>query len=249
MHIFTNILGFSIPSYGLIITIGLIISNFIAFIFIHQNKDDINDFIILEASGMLGAFLGAKLLYLIVSLKDITWNKLSFSYFNQLMQGGFVFFGGLLGALFFILISGKSFQINVVLYLKKYIFLFPFLHAFGRIGCFMAGCCYGVPYNGPCAVVFPENSLALPETPLFPVQMVEALLLFFLSAILIILCLKKKSDYTISVYLISYSIIRFLLEFLRYDQRRGVFYGLSVSQWISITIFLITFSYSRYIRK
>lgn len=245
MHIFINIHGFSIPSYGLFITLGLILANITAFLILHHRREDINDFIILEASGMLGAFLGSKLLYLLVSLKDISWDRLSLSYFSRLMQGGFVFYGGLLGALVFIVAAGRLFQIDAVSYLKNYIFLLPFLHAFGRIGCFMAGCCYGMPYSGPGAVIFPDNSLALPGVSLFPVQIVEAVLLFCISAILIALCLNGKETYSIAVYLILYGVIRFLLEFLRYDQRRGIFYHLSVSQWISILIILSTFIYTK----
>lgn len=245
MHSFINIFGFSIPSYGLLITIGLITANAIAFMVIHHRKDDINDFIILEASGMLGAFLGSKLLYLLVSIREIPWGSLTLSDFCQLMQGGFVFYGGLLGALFFIPLAGKLFQIDAFSYLKNYIFILPFLHSFGRIGCFMAGCCYGIPYTGSGAVVFPDNSLALSGISLFPIQIVEAALLFCIFVILILLCINQKEIYSVSVYLILYGIVRFLLEFLRYDQRRGFVFHLSVSQWISITVILSTLLYTK----
>lgn len=72
-----------------------------------------------------------------------------------------------------VLLAGKIHKFNVKIYIRNFIFLIPFIHAFGRIGCFFAGCCFGIPYNGIGAVVFPENSYALPDVSLFPVQLVE----------------------------------------------------------------------------
>ena len=143
------------------------------FFVLKHEKLDFNDWMILEAYCILGGFLGAKLLYLLVSYKSIDWSRITdFQYFNALMLSGFVFYGGLIFGLIFVFLAGKIHKIPAGIYVRKFIFLIPFMHSFGRVGCFMAGCCYGIPYDGIGAVVFPEGSYAIPGIKLFPVQFV-----------------------------------------------------------------------------
>ena len=232
----------SIPSYGLMIAFGVVFANFIA-IFLLRKQQDFNDFIILEAYCFLGAFLGAKLLYIFVSFKNIDWSHMmSISYFNQFMQGGFVFYGGFIGGITATLIGGKVHGIEARQYIRNSIFLIPLIHAFGRIGCFMVGCCYGRPYEGFGAVVFPKESYAVPGIKLFPVQLVEAGLLMIISVAILLFQSVKGFYYTIELYLLLYGIARFILEKYRYDEIRGVFFGLSTSQWISIILIIVAVS-------
>lgn len=240
MHLYLNILGHIIPLYGLMIVTGVILANLLALYVLKKTNQDANDFIILEAYAFLGAFIGAKLLYLIVSFKKIQWNRiLDIDYVNRLMLSGFVFYGGLILGLVFVLGAGKLHKIPAMEYMRNYIFLIPFIHCFGRIGCFFAGCCYGVPYDGIGALVFPEDSLAISGVPLFPVQLVEAALLMMISLTLLTLQLKFSWKYTIETYLITYGIARFILEYFRYDDDRGSIYMFSTSQWISILLIAV----------
>lgn len=148
MHVYLHLFGLTIPSYGLLIASGVVIGNIIAFVLKHE-KLDFNDWMILEAYCILGGFLGAKLLYLLVSYKSIDWSRITdFQYFNALMLSGFVFYGGLIFGLIFVFLAGKIHKIPAGIYVRKFIFLIPFMHSFGRVGCFMAGCCYGIPYDG-----------------------------------------------------------------------------------------------------
>lgn len=235
MHLYINLFGLSIPSYGLMIVTGVIVANLVAMLVLKRTQQDFNDFILLEAYCILGGFIGAKGLYLIVSWKDIDWSKIiNLQYINELMQNGFVFYGGFIGGILFLYLGGRIHKIKPAPYVRNLIFLIPFIHCFGRIGCFMAGCCYGRPYDGPGAVVFPENSYALPGVKLFPVQLVEAGLLLMIALIVLILQIKKNWYYTIETYLILYGVVRFALEYFRYDEIRGRWVGLSTSQWISI---------------
>ena len=242
MHLYLNIFGFTIPVYGLMIVVGVLLSNIIAYFLVHKYMLNYNDFIILEAYAVLGGFIGSKMLYLIIFFKNIEWNRLfEAEYFNILMQGGFVFYGGLIVGSLFLYFAGSLHKINVVEYLKKVIPIVPLAHCFGRIGCFCAGCCYGIPYSGIGSVIFPHNSFAIPDIQLFPVQLVEAGFLFFIFILILYFEIKYCFDYTIEVYLIAYSILRFCMEFLRYDNARGFFLFFSTSQWISIFMFLFSF--------
>ena len=121
--------------------------------------------------------------------------------------------------------------------------MLPLIHAFGRIGCFLAGCCYGIPYCGYFNVVFPKNSFAPQGINLFPIQLCEAFFLILLSFFLLYLTLKNKSRHMVLIYLFCYSIIRFILEFLRYDSARGKVLFFSTSQWISLIILIYTIIY------
>lgn len=240
MRLYIEIFGKKIPSYGLLIIIGIVLANIIAYKLIHKKKHDINEFIIIEAYTFLGAFIGAKLLYLFVSYQEIEWHKiLDCHYLNQLMRGGFVFYGGLFGGLLFALLAGKIHKLQVTDYIRSYIFLIPFIHTFGRIGCFMAGCCYGIPYKGFGAVVYPKESLAPSGVFLFPVQLIEAILLLSISITIYLLQAKYEWNYTIELYLIAYAIIRFILEYLRYDDVRGTIGNMSTSQLLSLIIIVI----------
>ncbi|MCL2861731.1 MAG: prolipoprotein diacylglyceryl transferase [Firmicutes bacterium] len=139
-------------------------------------------------------------------------------------------------------------------------------HAFGRIGCFMGGCCYGGPTDSVFGVVYPDGAFiyrqciqygtdycrgCLPVgTAVWPVQLFETagLLLVFCFMLFApkfgLLPKKLKSSIAnnrIFIYLIGYSILRFLLEFLRGDNRGGI-HELSPGQFISIIVFSITIS-------
>lgn len=240
MQIYINLFGLTIPSYGLMIAAGFIFSNLIAAVIINKMNFDINDFIIIQAYLFFSGILGAKILYLLVSYKTIDISRISdLKYIHSLADSGFVFYGGIIGGILILPFIYKVHKINVKEYLSSFIFMLPMIHAFGRIGCFLAGCCYGIPAECCISVVFPENSFAPSGIKLFPIQLAEAVFLFILSFLLLYLIIKKKTHITIFLYILCYSVLRFILEFLRYDAQRGKLFIFSTSQWISILLFFI----------
>ena len=115
----------------------------------------------------------------------------------------------------------------------------PINQALGRIGCLLAGCCYGKETTSSFSLVFPEKCCAPANVPLLPTQPIMAAGNFVIFAVLVTLWLKgynKKKGLLTSLYLIMYSIGRFLIEFLR-DDERGSVGALSTSQFISLFIF------------
>lgn len=244
MQPYISFFKFEIPSYGLMIALGIIVANIIGGIVIKKEKLDINDFIIIEAYLFLSGIIGAKLLYLLIAKDSIEWSKIfDLNYFHSLIESGFVFYGGIIGGILIIPFIKKIHKIKVEEYLKKSIFMLPLIHAFGRVGCFLAGCCYGIPYCGYFNVVFPKNSFAPQGINLFPIQLCEAFFLILLSFFLLYLTLKNKSRHMVLIYLFCYSIIRFILEFLRHDSARGKVLFFSTSQWISLIILIYTIIY------
>lgn len=191
----------------------------------------------------IGCLIGAKLLYIIVSVNTYWFPEESFSYNMKywglvLTSGGLVFYGGLIGAVIGALRYCTHFRIPVKEAFNTVTPAVPLFHAFGRIGCFMAGCCYGMEYDGAFSVTF-QNAIGAPNgVPLLPVQLIEAAGNFLLAAVLTVLFLKTTVSLP-GIYLACYGTMRFILEFFRGDAVRGKFGYLSTSQWISLAIFVL----------
>lgn len=176
-------------------------------------------------------WIGAKVFFLIFSTPDQ-----AFYYakeFNFWLGGGFVFYGGFVFVLAFALLF---FHFKKELNWYDLGLLVPGItvgHAIGRLGCFMAGCCYGRETGSIISIHVNGHDR-------YPVQLIEAvglLIIFFISRKL--LMKKEGKKQAIYLYLFGYSILRFFCEFLRGDEIRGVYYGLATSQWLSIVILVI----------
>lgn len=184
--------------------------------------------------GLICGFGGGKILYLIVEWKDFIKSPM-----NYLGGGGFVVYGGIIlamivGAVYFTL-KKKDPLIVMDLIMPEV----SIAQGFGRIGCFLAGCCYGRITDSVFGVVFPEGSLAPAGVKLIPTQLIMSAGNFLIAGILLIAATKlKKRGQILSLYLILYAIGRFAVEFLRNDHRGavGVF---STSQFISLFIVII----------
>ena len=194
--------------------------------------------------GLLAGFLGAKLLYVIVEWKTFIKDPMS-----VLGAEGFVVYGGIIMGV-----------LAAILYcrIKGYIFLeyFDLLCAsiaiaqgFGRIGCFLAGCCYGRETDSALGVVFPAGSLAPAGVKVLPTQLFSSAGDFgIMFALLWHYKRRKHVGDTGYVYMLLYGVGRFMLEFLRNDNRGGVG-ALSTSQFISIFIVTAAVLLLRYNQK
>ena len=107
-------------------------------------------------------------------------------------------------------------------------------HAFGRIGCFLAGCCYGVETDAWYGMKFVTH-----DHNVVPTQLFEAIFMFLLIGVGIYMIMKKKINYVSFLYFITYPIFRFFIEFLRGDERGTLLPLFSPSQWQSILMLVI----------
>lgn len=234
-------MGKFVPLYGAMIALGVLAAGFVGYWLSKRNNLSGDWFLLFYAYALGGGLAGAKLLYIIVNFGKIEWSRLLRSdNLMQIIQGGFVFYGGTIGGLLALLLAGAFHKQPVLTYMEVAIPCVPIAHAFGRIGCHFASCCYGIPYDGPFHIIYHAPAYAPAETPLFPVQMLEAGLNVTLSFVLIAYVVKKGCTInSIAIYGISYGVVRFFLEYLRYDmEERGGFMMFSTSQWISILIIL-----------
>jgi phosphatidylglycerol:prolipoprotein diacylglycerol transferase len=164
---------------------------------------------------------------------------------GKLFSGnGFVFFGSLLFAIPIMLWFFKKNKIPTLAMLDVMAIVTCIVHGFGRIGCFMSGCCHGKPTDSFLSVMF-TNPVCQAEplnTPLHPTQLYESAFIFSLMAALLWIEGRKKFDGQLFlIYLMVYSIGRSFLEMLRGDEERGFLIQnvLSHSQFISLIVIAI----------
>lgn len=112
-------------------------------------------------------------------------------------------------------------------------------HAFGRLGCLFAGCCYGAPTDGTWGLA----CAAYDATLRIPTQLFEMLFLFLLAGVMSLLYFRFKFYYNFGLYAIAYGIWRFIIEFFRADDRGALILGLQPSQFWSIFMVLIGIGY------
>lgn len=230
-----EIFGIQIKSYGLMIAIGIIVA---ATLFINKgkkkgfNEDSLLNLIIFA---IIGGMFGGKGLFIITEIKNIIKEPsilLNFGY-------GFVIYGAIGGGALAMYLYCKKNKWNVIEMLDMTVPVLAIAQGFGRIGCFLAGCCYGSETTLPIGVEFPKNSLAPTGIHVHPTQIYSSIFDFLLGFLLLYYSKKeRKNGKVMGLYLIIYSIGRFLVEFLRNDERGnvGIF---STSQFIAIFTLVI----------
>ncbi len=233
------------------IALGVLVAGAVGWRLVRRQGLNFNDFLLLVTPTLVLGVIGAKAAYLILNASRIDLSRLTEpDYLNALLSGGFVFYGGIpLGLLGFWL-AEKLFGIDGKPYLALGLPLLPLAHGFGRIGCYLAGCCFGVPYDGPLAVTYYHSLGAPAGVPLFPVQLLEAAVEFVIFALLLGLFLQGwGAGRLLGVYLVTYGVARFCLEYLRFDAERGRFLWLSTSQWVSVFAVLGAGTYLLWTRR
>jgi phosphatidylglycerol:prolipoprotein diacylglycerol transferase len=170
-------------------------------------------------------------------------------------SSGFVFFGSLLFAIPTMLIFFRARKIPTLPMLDIMAITTCIVHGTGRIGCFMAGCCHGIPYDGFLSVVFTDPMCQADplNTPLHPTQLYSVSLIYGIMAILLVVSRKKQFNGQIFLlYLILYSAGRMILEMFRGDLSRGYVIQdlLTNSQFISIMVIIVAiYFYYKLYRK
>ena len=226
---------FSFPGYGFMIGIGLALGLIFGYVRARRRNIPLEHVLDIALYGFIAAFVGAKLLHIIVNFQEFLENPIVI-----IASGGFVLYGGLILGLITICTYCKLKKIDFGYYMDLFIPTIPMGHAFGRLGCFMAGCCYGQQTDSWIGVIFPVNSLAPSGVPLIPTQLISAIGNLIIASILIALYGKLKYKGQIgALYLMLYGVCRFIIEFFR-DDYRGAIGFLSTSQFISIFIIAIS---------
>ncbi len=241
----------TVHSYGLFTAIGLLAA--LALATKRAPKKNLNGDICygILFSGVIFGYLCSKLTYTFVEWEaysslvksEIAANGGSFfknagiAIKGLLSNSGFVVIGGLAGGVIAAAVYCKIKKVRFLDYFDLCAPSISIAQGFGRIGCFMAGCCYGKETDSFLGVTFRHSHFAPNNVKLMPTQLISSVGNFLIMAILIYVASKTvKKGLVASLYMILYSVGRFLVEFLRNDAR-GTIGKLPTSQFFSIFIF------------
>ncbi|HTK95686.1 MAG TPA: prolipoprotein diacylglyceryl transferase [Terriglobales bacterium] len=255
--------GFSLPTYGALSAIGLIVGLLICVKLAEREGIDSDRAWNLGVIAIIAAILGSKLMLLItdwdfwVKQLPLVFNRETLSALlhhdtsNEhlaallvLIQAGGVWYGGVLFGSLVALLYMLRHKMPVLKTFDAYAPGIAFGHIIGRVGCFAAGCCYGKPTDKPWGVIF-TNPLAnyYSGTPLnvalHPTQLYEALANTAIFGLLVWLFRHKKFDgQVLGAYFFLYGVARYCLEFYRDDPERGSVFGgaMTLTQLIALCL-------------
>ena len=219
----------NIHMYGVMIAVGILCAFLTLFYLTKKKGVDVRFTDFIFYNGIASIVVG----FCFATLFQSTYNYIKNPSAGFEPGSGMTFIGGLIGGVACFLAIYFIFRKKYTTRLYEVISLLPcsilIAHAFGRIGCFFAGCCYGKETDSFLGVQFPD----LPH-PVHPTQLYEAAFLFVLFAVSVYLILKKDFKHNLSLYLIAYGVFRFLIEYVRGDDRGELVGFVSPSQFWSI---------------
>ncbi len=237
------------PWYMLCALAGILFTLFFSYFLAKKHGyNEVTIFLALLVAGA-ASLIGSHLLYGLTNIQYIikVFNDLekidSFETAVKIFTsifGGSVYYGGLItGIIGGWLYIRRAEKVDRTPYYDMGAVAIPLFHVFGRIGCFLGGCCYGVECS--FGFTYHYNPIEIANgVPRFPVQLVEAALNLALFFLLLTLFRKNRAKgKLLYLYLLIYPVYRFILEFFRGDAYRGFLFGLSTSQLISIVLFAI----------
>lgn len=251
--------SFYLGTYGVLVALGLLLGNMLAAWQGRRRGFASEVFYDLTFIAVFSGFVGARIFFIFTDIPGFLNDPWAYI----LSRSGFVFLGGFIaasGACSWYIVRKK------LDFWKVADIAVPALalaHGFGRVGCHFAGCCFGGLCQLPIGlrvprIVEPSGNLyynafygqvesgqisdptAVYSLPVWPVQLMEALSLFALVAVLVWLAERPRPKGLIfGIYLLAYSVVRFGLEFLRGDEERGLYFGglVSTSQILSVVLF------------
>lgn len=230
----------SIGTYGVFVAIGvfmaIIVGRYLA------RRDGINPEVLTDfyIYSIIVGFLGAKVSLVITDFKEFSANPIEYLLQNIRYSGAF--YGGFVLSVLFAVFFIKKKKLSFWKVADITSVSLPLGQAIGRWGCFFAGCCYGAPTNLPWGLVFPEVPICSDGTKIHPWPLYEFALDFSIFLFLFYFFPKRKFlGQSFLFYLLSYAVGRFLLEFLRGDEIRGLYFNktVSLSQIVALCVIFV----------
>lgn len=250
-----SVFGFEVYAYGVCMALG-IAACFAFLIFAFKNKkfndESIDKILIIGVVAIAVGLLSAMLF-------QSVYNYIADPSQGFKFGGGMTFYGGLIGGvvaflavwnLYIYVIAPKTrikmLQNNMNAGLCDALVVIPIgiliAHAFGRLGCFFAGCCHGAETDAWYGIYMYASSLGRYAT-IVPTHLFECVFLFVLAGVIALMHYKFKFEPTLGVYAIAYGVWRFFLEYIRNDYRGDFVSGLTPSQFWSIFMVLAGIGY------
>jgi phosphatidylglycerol:prolipoprotein diacylglycerol transferase len=257
-----TIFGQSVWAYGLCMAVGIVAC--FAFLYIVMARRNFNDEAISKILG-IGIFATAFGIFMAMVFQSV-YNFIEDPSSGFELDTSMTFQGGLIGGVSSFVIVWNVYVFAIAPHAKKVRFLsnnmnagltdaLPIIpigiviaHAFGRLGCFFGGCCYGKPtdawYGVACAYGWNSDlKMNMEGVNVIPTQLFECSFLFVLAAIMCVLFFKYKFNCNFGLYAIAYGIWRFLIEYARVDHRGELVGGITPSQFWSIVMVVLGIAY------
>jgi phosphatidylglycerol---prolipoprotein diacylglyceryl transferase len=232
--------GFTIYAYGVLLAAAYLLGLQFALVRARRRGLDAQRVMDLGIWIIISALVGAKLLLLVVDFKRFTQDPKELL---GLMRSGGVFYGGLIAAVAVALLYLRRHRLPLWTTTDVFAPGIALGHIVGRLGCLMAGCCFGKPTSVPWAVTFHDPAafanVGTPlGVPLHPTQLYEAGAEALILAFLLVFERRGRPfpGRTFWSYLLLYGISRFIIEFYRGDSRGMVLHVLSTSQFVSVLL-------------
>lgn len=224
----------TIHTYGLMVAIGVLAALFTGEARAKKRNMDADALYPMTFLCVVLGFCAAKVLFCIVEWENFVQNPLS-----VLSNSGFVVYGGILGGVLTAYLYCRIKKLSFVDYFDLMMPSVALAQAFGRLGCFFAGCCYGRETDSFIGIAFSQSDYAPNGVKLIPTQLFSSAGMFIIAGILFRYASKERPKVKVgALYLILYSIGRFTIEFFRNDHRGaiGIF---STSQFISFFVLIL----------
>ncbi|QAT38894.1 prolipoprotein diacylglyceryl transferase [Clostridium sp. JN-9] len=229
-----SVFGVNVYGYGTMIAIGILSAVILLGYRAKQRGYNEDHIFNMSVIAVISGIIGGKLLFIITEMTSIINDP---SILKDI-GNGFVIYGAVIGGAAAVYFYSRRKKWNTLKVFDMVIPTVALAQGFGRIGCFFAGCCYGRETALPIGVEFTNSLFAPPNIIRYPTQIFSSCFDFLLALFLLWYDRKNhKEGRTFALYLIIYSIGRFLVEFLRGDPRGNVG-ALSTSQFISIFVFI-----------
>ncbi len=236
----------ALPSYGLLVALAMVIGW--GWFVRNAARDGIDREVASNVVfwAVISGIVGGKLGLVLVEPKEFLTHPSRFVSFEFLSSAG-VIWTGVLGGVGAMILLSRSYKLPLTTVLDAAAIPLPVAQAIGRVGCLLAGCCFGLPTTLPWGLQYhnPEGNqrTGVPlDIPLHPSPLYEAgwNLLVVLPLLLWMRSRRRTHGELILTYLVVYAVGRFFIERSRGDAVRGVFaFGLSTSQMISAAMIVI----------
>jgi len=224
----------TIYSYGFMVAIGFLSAVWLGSKRAPKLGLDKEIFLNLALVVIVFGYVGSKTLFLVTELPSLIRNP---ALIWSSLRNGFVMYGGFIGGILSGFIYCKMKKSSFLAYFDLLAPSLVLAQGIGRLGCYLAGCCYGKDAPEWIGIHFPQGSLAPSYGPIYPTQLLMSAGDILIMFALLLIARKKKANGEVGAwYMILYSIGRFLVEFLRGDNR-GTVGALSTSQFIAVFVF------------
>lgn len=248
---------FAIHTYGVMVALGFFFAISAVTSEARRKNLDADAIVNLLFGLILWGIVGSRLLFVALEWHSYVDRPLSIL---NIREGGLVFQGGLVCAALYAVISITRQKLPFWKTVDAVIIGVPLGHAFGRLGCTAAGCCYGQPTDLPWAITFTDPGVAgAPlNVPLHPVQLYESIGNLAIFTLLMVIARRgvfRSDGRILALYLLAYPLLRYVTELFRGDEVRGFFlqdrlgHALSTSQAISLVELLIGFGLTVYLKN